>query len=193
MLIYDAQYSPEQLASTRKGWGHSCWLEGVKVARDTNVKNLILFHHDPDSSSRTVDGFLSAARQEFPCTWAAMEGMSVQLGGGRTEVALPESRLGQRRRLKFTATINGITEDGAAFEERATLRDISLQGAYLSLHTRPRLQSEMRVVIDAMGEEGHASALALRATVVHCAVTPDKQNGVGIFFIEDGDSEPPRD
>jgi len=193
VLIYDAQYSPEQLASTRKGWGHSCWLEGVKVARETNVKNLILFHHDPDSSSRTVDGFLSAARQEFPCTWAAMEGMSVQLGSGRAEVALPESRLGQRRRLKFTATVSGLTEDGAAFEERATLRDVSLQGAYLSLHTRPRLQSEMRVVIEAIGEHDHANLLALRATVVHCAPSQDKQNGVGIFFIEDGDSEPPRD
>jgi len=29
VLIYDAQYSPEQLASERKGWGHSSWLEGV--------------------------------------------------------------------------------------------------------------------------------------------------------------------
>ena len=75
VLIYDAQYSPEQLASTRKGWGHSCWLEGVKIARESKVRNLILFHHDPDSSSRMVDGFLSAARQEFPSTWAAMEGM----------------------------------------------------------------------------------------------------------------------
>ena len=35
VLIYDAQYSPEQLSSTRKGWGHSCWLEGVKIARET--------------------------------------------------------------------------------------------------------------------------------------------------------------
>ena len=193
VLIYDAQYSPEQLASTRKGWGHSCWLEGVKVARETNVKNLILFHHDPDSSSRTVDGFLSAARQEFPCTWAAMEGMSVQLGGGKTNVELPKSRLGQRRRLKFTATVSGTTEDGAAFEERATLRDISLQGAYLSLNTKPRLQSEMRMLIEALGEQDDANPLSLRATVVHCASTPDKQNGVGVFFIEDGDSEPPRD
>ncbi len=50
MLIYDAQYSPEQLARTRKGWGHSSWLEGVKIAREAKVRNLVLFHHDPDSS-----------------------------------------------------------------------------------------------------------------------------------------------
>ena len=61
VLIYDAQYSPEQLASERKGWGHSSWLEGVKIARAAKVRNLILFHHDPDSTDKHVDGFLSAA------------------------------------------------------------------------------------------------------------------------------------
>src|SRR5579863_563199 len=165
VLIYDAQYSPEQLASTRKGWGHSCWLEGVKIARESKVKNLILFHHDPDSSSRTVDGFLSAARQEFPSTWAAMEGMSVSLSGRGVEVALPESRLGQRRGLRFAATVIGQTDDGTHFEEKATLRDISMQGAYLCLTNRPRLQSELRVVIEAAGDQNRASALSLRATV----------------------------
>ena len=79
VLIYDAQYSPEQLASARKGWGHSSWLEGVKIAREAKVRNLILFHHDPDSPDKVVDGFLSAARQEFPATWAAAEGMSITL------------------------------------------------------------------------------------------------------------------
>jgi phosphoribosyl 1,2-cyclic phosphodiesterase len=194
VLIYDAQYSPEQLASTRRGWGHSCWLEGVKIARESKVGNLILFHHDPDSSSRAVDGFLSAARQEFPATWAAMEGMSVTLSGRGVDVGLPESRLGQRRRLRFAATVSGQAEDGTMFEEKATLRDISLQGAYLCLNNRPRMQSELRVVIEASGDPNRASVLSLRATVVHCEPGREKdQNGVGVFFIEDADSEPPRD
>jgi phosphoribosyl 1,2-cyclic phosphodiesterase len=194
VLIYDAQYSPEQLASTRKGWGHSCWLEGVKIARETKVRNLILFHHDPDSSSRMVDGFLSAARQEFPCTWAAMEGMSVKLGDRGVQFSLPESRLGQRRRLKFTATVSGIADNGAAFEEKALVRDMSVQGAYLSLNSRPRLQSEMRVLIEPVGDQNRSTPLSLRATVVHCAPgREENQNGVGVFFIEDADSEPPRD
>ncbi len=194
VLIYDAQYSPEQLASTRKGWGHSCWLEGVKIARESKVRNLILFHHDPDSSSRMVDGFLSAARQEFPSTWAAMEGMTVTLGERGVNVALPESRLGQRRRLRFAATVTGEAEDGTSFEEKATLRDISLQGAYLCLSNRPRLQSELRLVIEAAGDQNRASHLALRATVVHCAPgREENQNGIGVFFIEDAESEPPHD
>ena len=193
VLIYDAQYSPEQLASTRKGWGHSCWLEGVKVARRAKVKNLVLFHHDPDSSSTIVDGFLSAARQEFPSTWAAMEGMSILLSERGTEVVLPEARLGQRRRICFAATVSGLTEDGTPFEEKATVRDISFQGAYLCLSNRPRLQSELRVVIEA-SQSSAAGALSLRATVTHCETRRSKeQTGVGVFFIEDAKPEPPRD
>jgi phosphoribosyl 1,2-cyclic phosphodiesterase len=195
ILIYDAQYSPEQLASTRKGWGHSCWLEGVKIARETKVKNLVLFHHDPDSSSSMVDGFLSAARQEFPSTWAAMEGMSITLDGKGTEIVLPEARLGQRRRMCFAAIVSGLTEDGTPFEEKATVRDISVQGAYLCLTSRPRLQSELRVVIEGSHPAG-AGACSLRATVTHCETQWGKgQNGVGVgvFFIEEVEPEPPRD
>ncbi len=194
VLVYDAQYSPEQLASMRKGWGHSCWLEGVKIARECKVRNLILFHHDPDSSSNTVDGFLSAARQEFPSTWAAMEGMTVTLNGRGAEVALPESRLGQRRRMRLSATVCGQAEDGTTFEEKATVREVSLQGAYLFLKKRPRLQSELRVVIESAAEPNQTSAISLRATVVHCESLRGKdENGVGVFFIEDMEPEPHRD
>jgi phosphoribosyl 1,2-cyclic phosphodiesterase len=194
VLVYDAQYSPEQVATTRKGWGHSSWLEGVKIARDAKVRNLVLFHHDPDSSSHTIDGFLSAARQEFPGTWAAMEGMSIILSTRGVNVVLPKTRVGERRRLYFSASVTGQAEDGSQFEEKATVRDLSLRGAYLSLNNRPRLQSEIRVVIEAVGEHNQASSLSLRATVVHCDPGREKnQNGVGIVFVEDVESEPPRD
>jgi phosphoribosyl 1,2-cyclic phosphodiesterase len=194
VLIYDAQYSPEQLASTRKGWGHSSWLEGVKIARESRVRNLVLFHHDPDSSSRMVDGFLSAARLEFPATWAAMEGMSMTLSERGVDVVLPKSRLGQRRRLRFAATVTGETEDGGRFQEKATVRDLSLQGAYLSLNSQPRLQSEVRVVIETGEDQDRSRLLSLRATVVHCEPGRGKnQNGVGVVFVEDSELEPPRD
>jgi phosphoribosyl 1,2-cyclic phosphodiesterase len=193
VLIYDAQYSPEQVASTRRGWGHSSWLEGVKVARESRVRNLILFHHDPDASSGVVDGFLSAARQEFPATWAAAEGMSVTFSDRGVKVNAPKSRLGQRRRLHFSATVSGHTEDGAPFEEKAVVRDMSLQGAYLTLASRPRLQSELHVVIEAAGDQKQSSQLSLRATVVHCDAGRDKQNGIGVMFVEDEEHERPRD
>ncbi len=194
VLIYDAQYSPEQLATDRRGWGHSSWLEGVKMARQAKVRNLVLFHHDPDSSDKVVDSFLSAARAEFPATWAATEGMTITLSERGVGVALRESRLGQRRRLRFTATVSGQAEDGSKFEEKATVRDLSLQGAYLCLNNRPRLQSEVRVVIEAAGDHNRASVLSLRGTVVHFDPGREKtQNGVGVVFIEDPGPGLPRD
>jgi phosphoribosyl 1,2-cyclic phosphodiesterase len=194
VLIYDAQYSPEQVATTRKGWGHSSWLEGVKVARDAKARNLVLFHHDPDSSDQKVDGFLSAARQEFPATWAAVEGMSITLSERGVDVALRGSRIGQRRRLRFSATVSGQSEDGETFQERATVRDLSLQGAYLCLKNRPRLQSEVRVIIEASGDKDRSSMLSLRGTVVHCDPGREKsQNGVGVVFIEEEDASFPSD
>ena len=194
VLIYDAQYSPEQIASTRRGWGHSSWLEGVKIAREAKVRTLVLFHHNPDSSDNTVDGFLSAARLEFPATWAAAEGMRLTLSERGVDVALRETRLAPRRRLRFTAVVSGQSEDGAAFEEKAMVRDLSLQGAYLALSHRPKLQSEMRVVIEASGEQHRSSLLSLRAAVIHCkAGRENGQNGVGIVFIAEVDAVPPSD
>jgi ribonuclease Z len=194
VLIYDSQYSPEQLASERKGWGHSSWLEGVKIARDAKVRNLILFHHDPDSHDKIVDGFLSAARQEFPATWAATEGMSITMSERGVNVEMRETRVGQRRRLRFTAVVSGQSEDGKNFEEKATVRDISLQGAYLCLNNRPKLQSEVRVVIEAAGDPATSSILSLRGTVVHFDAGREKtQNGVGVVFIDDTDPARPHD
>jgi phosphoribosyl 1,2-cyclic phosphodiesterase len=188
VFIYDSQYSPEQLASDRHGWGHSSWLEGVKIARECKVRNLILFHHDPESTDKVIDGFLSAARHEFPATWAATEGMTVSLSERGIQVDLPKSRVGQRRRIRFAATVSGQADDGSHFEEKAIVRDISLQGAYITLKSRPKLQSEIRVVIEAAGDEDRSSVLSLRGNVMHFDQGREKgNNGVGVVFIEETD------
>lgn len=194
VLINDAQYSPEQLASARRGWGHSSWLEGVKVARDAGARNLILFHHDPDSTDRTVDGFLQAARQEFPSVWAAAEGMTIRLQENKVECALKESRLGQRRPVSLVATVRGQNDQGGSFEERTTLRDLSLHGGYLYLNHRPKLQSELRVLIETEAGPNYRSVMSLRGTVVHREPVPEKnQTGVGIVFIEEAEPGRPID
>jgi len=194
VIIYDSQYSPEQLASSRRGWGHSSWLEGVKIVREAKIGNLILFHHDPDSKDKMVDGFLSAARQEFPATWAGTEGMAITLSERGVDVVMRETRLGQRRKLRFAATVSGQADDGSEFQEKASVRDISLQGAYLALTHLPRLQSELHIVIEATGEPAHSSVLSLRGTVVHRDLGREKNlNGVGVVFVEETEPDTPRD
>jgi len=71
---------------------------------------------------------------------------------------------------------------------------MSIQGAYLYLHSRPRLQSELRVVIEATGDDSQSSVLSLRGAVVYCESGREKnQNGVGVVFVEDSGLESPRD
>jgi phosphoribosyl 1,2-cyclic phosphodiesterase len=78
VLIYDAQYTPEDYAA-KAGWGHSTWLEATCVARESNVKHLVLFHHDPSRSDAALEAIVESARREFPHTDAAREGWEIRL------------------------------------------------------------------------------------------------------------------
>jgi phosphoribosyl 1,2-cyclic phosphodiesterase len=77
-LIYDAMFLPEEYAKHR-GWGHSTWIDGVQLARAAGVRNLVLFHHDPDRTDDALDELLRCARAEFPATTIACEGESIPL------------------------------------------------------------------------------------------------------------------
>lgn len=79
VLVYDAQYTPEQLAGDKKGWGHSSWLEGTRIARECNGKHLLLFHHDPDHDDVFVEGLVEKARRKFPNATGAAEGLEIRL------------------------------------------------------------------------------------------------------------------
>jgi phosphoribosyl 1,2-cyclic phosphodiesterase len=74
ILIYDGQYTPKEYES-RRGWGHSTWREGVHIATGAHVKQLVLFHHDPDRDDEAVRRIEHEARKEFPATIAAYEGL----------------------------------------------------------------------------------------------------------------------
>ena len=78
VLVYDAQYTPEEYES-KKGWGHSTWLEATRVARECNVKRLVLFHHDPGHDDECLRAIESQARLHFENTDAAKEGWEVSL------------------------------------------------------------------------------------------------------------------
>lgn len=75
ILIYDAFFTPEEYDLGRRGWGHSTWLEGTKVAREAGVRNLYLSHYNPDHSDRQIDEFVSLARRKFSQTHGAREGL----------------------------------------------------------------------------------------------------------------------
>jgi phosphoribosyl 1,2-cyclic phosphodiesterase len=186
IFINDAQFTPEQLETTRKGWGHSSWLEGVKVARHAGAKTLVLFHHDPDSTDRMVDSILRQAREEFDSVFAASEGMVITLGapGDPVQAHMPGTRTALRREAQFHAKVCGVTEGGKDFEEETVVRDISLQGALISLKHLPRLQSELQVTMEAPGSDG-VQSMNLRGYVVRIDEGPEKGHvAVGVVFTD---------
>lgn len=186
IFINDAQYTPEQLASSRKGWGHSSWREGVKIAREAGAKTLVLFHHDPDSTDRMVDGLLRQAREEFDSVFAASEGMTISLGtaDGKVEAHMPVTRTALRREAQFRARVSGITEGGHKFEEETVVRDLALQGALISMEHCPRLQSELQVTMETPGADG-PKLMKMRGYVVRTDSSEEKgHTSVGVVFTE---------
>jgi phosphoribosyl 1,2-cyclic phosphodiesterase len=78
VFIYDSQYTPEEYA-TKRGWGHSTFEEGVKLARLAGAKRLVLFHHDPTQSDAAVREKETRARALFAEVVAAYEGLVIDV------------------------------------------------------------------------------------------------------------------
>jgi phosphoribosyl 1,2-cyclic phosphodiesterase len=84
VLIYDAQYTPEEYAGEgtgvpKVGWGHSTFEAAARLASAARVKELVLFHHDPMQSDAAVREKERRARAMFAASQAAYEGLSIQL------------------------------------------------------------------------------------------------------------------
>ena len=185
IFINDAQFTPEQLKTTKKGWGHSSWLGGVKAARHAEAKTLVLFHHDPDSTDRMVDSLLRQARDEFDSVFAASEGMVITLGGpgDRVRAHMPGTRTALRREAQFHAKVCGVTEGGKEFEEETVVSELSLQGALITLKHLPRLQSELQVIMEAPGADG-VQSMKLRGYVVRIDTAEKGHSAVGVVFTD---------
>ena len=84
ILIYDAQYTPEEYAGQtgglpKLGWGHSTFEEAVKLAKTAGVKKLVLYHHDPMQDDAAVAEKEKRAKALFPASEAAREGLIIEL------------------------------------------------------------------------------------------------------------------
>lgn len=83
LLIYDTQFTQAEYRS-RPHWGHSTPDDAVAIARDANIKTLVLYHHAPSRSDDEQDTILQHYRavlsnERFDIL-AAYEGMELVLG-----------------------------------------------------------------------------------------------------------------
>jgi phosphoribosyl 1,2-cyclic phosphodiesterase len=82
LLIYDAMYTDEEYSNSKApkvGWGHSTWQEGVKVAQAAGVKQLVIFHHEPNHSDDFLDEIEKKVKVAYPSSVMAKEGLSLKL------------------------------------------------------------------------------------------------------------------
>jgi phosphoribosyl 1,2-cyclic phosphodiesterase len=83
VLIYDCTYTNEEYyhpQTSKIGWGHSTWQEGVKLAQAAQVKQLVIFHHDPSHDDKFMDKIEVQSTQAFARSVVAREGMKILLG-----------------------------------------------------------------------------------------------------------------
>jgi phosphoribosyl 1,2-cyclic phosphodiesterase len=84
LLILDSQYDSKEYQE-HVGWGHGCVDDSVALALQAGVKQLSLFHHDPDHDDKRIDGLVKHARQLVAKRRAklhvdaACEGMTIKL------------------------------------------------------------------------------------------------------------------
>jgi phosphoribosyl 1,2-cyclic phosphodiesterase len=74
IAIYDCMYTEAEYPAHR-GWGHSTWEEAVRLAQEAGVKQLVIFHHDPDHDDAEMDRIAAAARELMPGAIVAREGL----------------------------------------------------------------------------------------------------------------------
>ncbi|MGA2786118.1 MAG: MBL fold metallo-hydrolase [Verrucomicrobiota bacterium] len=86
LLILDSQYDAGEYQE-HLGWGHGCVDDSVALALQAGVKQLSLFHHDPDHDDKQIDKMIQHARRLVAKQKgklkvdAAREGMTIELPG----------------------------------------------------------------------------------------------------------------
>jgi phosphoribosyl 1,2-cyclic phosphodiesterase len=63
MLIFDAQYAFTDSVQLKRDWGHSSSFVGIDLALDSEVKRLVLFHHEPTFDDFKLMQTLTQARK----------------------------------------------------------------------------------------------------------------------------------
>lgn len=63
VLIFDGQYTFEEAVSAKRYWGHSNSITAVELAARAQVKQLVIFHHEPGYSDTEIERILEGALQ----------------------------------------------------------------------------------------------------------------------------------
>jgi phosphoribosyl 1,2-cyclic phosphodiesterase len=74
IFIYDATYTDDEYPAHR-GWGHSTWQQGARLADAGGVGNYVVFHHAPEHTDNSMDQISDQVRTVRANSVVAREGL----------------------------------------------------------------------------------------------------------------------
>ena len=77
-VVYDCTYTDDEFPK-KVGWGHSTWQEGMRLCRAANVKQFVIFHHDPDHNDEFMGRLEAEAQGLWKDTVVARDNMVLDL------------------------------------------------------------------------------------------------------------------
>jgi phosphoribosyl 1,2-cyclic phosphodiesterase len=72
VLILDSQYTDDEYKH-HIGWGHGSLSTAVALASDAKIRQLVLFHHDPNHDDAAIDEMVKRARGLVAEHWKSLE------------------------------------------------------------------------------------------------------------------------
>jgi phosphoribosyl 1,2-cyclic phosphodiesterase len=84
LLIHDAQYTENDMPA-KHGWGHSLISQVRQLAVDAQVKNIVMYHHDPERTDSELDEIAIESARYFKSqkskigSFIAAEGLTFDL------------------------------------------------------------------------------------------------------------------
>jgi len=82
VLMHDAMYTEARYTSMpvpTQGYGHSTVEIATSLAKQAGVKQLVLWHHDPDNTDDELDAVADLARSLFPDTILGHDGLEIHI------------------------------------------------------------------------------------------------------------------
>ncbi len=80
VMISDSQYDRSEYPA-RLGWGHTCADDTVDLAMRAGVKQLFLFHHDPDHDDAKIDAMVVEAQAKVKECGSPLQVSAAREGG----------------------------------------------------------------------------------------------------------------
>ena len=83
-MIHDAQYIESEMPA-KHGWGHSLISQVRQLAVDAQVKNVVMYHHDPERTDNELDEIAIESAKYFKSkssaigSYIAAEGLTFDL------------------------------------------------------------------------------------------------------------------